>query len=96
MLWYSAWLWAAFGIVLGIAETLLPGFILLGFGLGALATAAALWLGLVGESFPVLLVIWAAASALGWLVLKKLFTRKGERPKIWKKDINDNDPPPDP
>jgi membrane protein implicated in regulation of membrane protease activity len=90
MLWQSGWFWAILGIALGIAETLLPGFILLGFGIGALLTAVGLWIGLIGGSLPVVLLVWAVASAFGWFALKKLFTRPEDRPKIWKKDINDN------
>ncbi len=29
------WFWVAFGLVLVILETVLPGFVLLGFGIGA-------------------------------------------------------------
>ena len=40
MLWAQWWVWAVAGLVLGLLEVALPGQILLGFGIGALATAA--------------------------------------------------------
>lgn len=90
MLWQSGWFWLVLGVGLGIAETILPGFILLGFGLGAVLTGLLLFLGAIGPSLPVVVLVWAVGSALGWLVLKRVFTRKEHRPKIWRKDINDN------
>ena len=39
----SAANWLAFGIVLGILELLLPGFVLLGFGIGAAVVAGVLF-----------------------------------------------------
>ncbi|MCR8724247.1 NfeD family protein [Frigidibacter sp. ROC022] len=90
MLWQSGWFWIVIGFAMGTAETLLPGFILLGFGLGAVLTGLLLFLGVVGQSLPVVLLVWAVASALGWVILKAVFTRHQARPKIWKKDINDN------
>lgn len=89
MLWASGWTWLIGAGVLGIAETLLPGFILLGFGLGALVVSVLLFLGLIG-TLPVVLLVWAVASGLAWGLLKRLFTRPGSRPKIWRTDINDN------
>jgi membrane protein implicated in regulation of membrane protease activity len=80
----SGWVWLIGAIVLAIAETLLPGFILLGFSLGAIVT------GLLLSGLAWTLLVFALASGIGWLVLRKVFMRPDQRPKIWKRDINDN------
>ena len=88
----SAANWLAFGIVLGILELLLPGFVLLGFGIGALATAAVVFVAgpEAVPGLPVLLVIFAAASGLAWIVLRRAFAARRGQVKIWERDINDN------
>lgn len=86
---YSGWFWLAAAFLLGAAETILPGFILLGFGIGAFLTGIALFLGLP-HLLAWLLLVFAVSSALGWYLLRRFFALPGQRPRIWKKDINDN------
>jgi membrane protein implicated in regulation of membrane protease activity len=91
MIWQQPWIWIVAGLALGIAETLLPGFILLGFAIGAVLTGALLWLGVLAQaSAAVVVLVFAVGSALGWLILKRLFTRPGQGPKIWRRDINED------
>ena len=85
----SGWFWLVAAFVLGAAETILPGFILLGFGIGAFLTGVALFLGLIASP-AALLLTFAVGSALGWYLLRRIFTQPGQKPKIWHKDINDN------
>ena len=48
MIFFQAWwLWIGFGLILGILEVLLTGFILLGFGLGAVLTGLVILTGIV-------------------------------------------------
>lgn len=84
----SGWTWLIAALVLAIAETILPGFILLGFAIGAMVTGLLLLVGLL-SGFAWTLLIFAIASGLGWLALRKIFMRPEQRPKIWKTDIND-------
>ena len=58
------WVWLAFAIALGVVEVLLPGFIFLGFALGALVMAALV--GLVTGSLTVAMSL-AAFAALSLL-----------------------------
>ena len=37
-LWQEWWVWGVAGVVLAILEVMIPGFILLGFAIGALLT----------------------------------------------------------
>lgn len=85
----SGWTWLIAAFVLAIAETLLPGFILLGFALGAIVTGLLLFTGLL-SGLAWTLLVFAIASGIGWLVLRKVFMRPDQRPKIWTRDINDN------
>jgi membrane protein implicated in regulation of membrane protease activity len=91
MIWHLPWVWLAAGLVLAIAETLLPGWILLGFAIGSVVTGLLVWGGvLAAAGLPTLLVVFALASLAGWLVLKQAFGMPGQKPKVWEKDINDN------
>ncbi len=85
------WIWLCGALVLAILEILAPGFVLLGFAIGALAVSmmllSDLWPGL---SLPVLLLIFSALSLAAWLILRRAFTRPGAGPKHFDHDINDH------
>jgi inner membrane protein len=83
------WAWVVFGFALGVLEVLAPGYIFLGFAVGAVVTGAVVGLGLAPASLPALLVIFSVASLISWLALRRLMgVRKGQV-KIWDHDIND-------
>jgi membrane protein implicated in regulation of membrane protease activity len=76
MLWQESWVWLAAALVLGVAEVILPGFILLGFAIGA-------------GSLPILMLTFAILSVIAWLALRRLLgVRKGQL-KTFEHDIND-------
>ncbi len=82
------WVWICFALVLAIAEVLAPGFIFLGFSLGAVAVAILLALGL--PFGPALLIlIFAALSLIAWLALRRLFALPRGQVKRFTDDIND-------
>ncbi len=87
------WGWAGFALVLGILEILLPSTIFLGFAMGAGVVAALLATGgiaLFGGSLMWMLVVFAAASLLSWLLLRYVFRlRGGGQVKTFDTDIND-------
>lgn len=75
-----AWiLWAVLGVVLIVAEIFTLGFVLLWFGLGALAAALG---GLVGLSFVgqflIFAVVSVALTVLSRTIFARLFERKDE------------------
>lgn len=90
---FAWWVWAAFGLLLGILEIVLPAGVLLGFAIGAGVVAILLALGgaaFVGGTVPWMIVIFAATSLLAWLVLRYVFRlRAGQQVKVWETDIND-------
>jgi membrane protein implicated in regulation of membrane protease activity len=90
MLWQEWWVWVVIGVTLAVAEVMLPGFILLGFAIGAALVGLLLLIGVLGNNLFVLILIFAIASLASWLALRRLMgVRKGQV-KIWDRDINDN------
>ncbi|QYK42099.1 MAG: hypothetical protein KF887_02885 [Paracoccaceae bacterium] len=90
MLWQVWWVWVAGGLVIGAIEILIPGYIFLGFAIGAVATGILIGIGLLGGSFAVLLAVFALLSVLAWLGLRQAMGRRDGQVKIWTRDINDN------
>ena len=88
-LWNLWWAWIGFGIVLGILEIFAPGYIFLGFAIGAVVTGILTATG-VFTSLPMLLLIFALASVVAWLVLRRVMGVRAGQVKIWDRDINEN------
>lgn len=85
------WVWAVAALVLGILEMVAPAFILLGFAGGAAVIAVGLLVGgpaLFGGSMFWMMVVFAVASLVCWLGLRRAFHHKGQV-KVWDTDIND-------
>lgn len=90
MFWQEWWVWVAAGFALGVLEVLIPGYLFLGFAIGAILTGGLVALGLAGSSLSPLLAIFGVASAIAWLLLVRSFGNKKGQVKIWDRDINDN------
>lgn len=89
-LWDIWWVWIVAGFALGILEIFVPGFIFVGFAIGAVLTGALIGLGLEA-GLPVLILIFALLSLAAWIVMRRLVGRWHGQVKIWDRDINDND-----
>ncbi|MFZ1470831.1 MAG: hypothetical protein WAT09_17915 [Paracoccaceae bacterium] len=87
-IWTLWWAWIVLGFALGVLEVIVPGFIFLGFAIGAVFTGIIAGLGLTG-SLPLLVLIFALASVLAWLVLRRVMGVRETQVKIWDRDIND-------
>ncbi len=81
------WAWLCLALILGIAEMLIPGFIFLGFAIGAVAVSVLLAAGLA-VSVPVLLLVFAILSLAAWLILRRIFALPKGQVKRFKDDIN--------
>ncbi|PKP72887.1 MAG: hypothetical protein CVT84_16410 [Alphaproteobacteria bacterium HGW-Alphaproteobacteria-6] len=90
MLWAEWWVWMIAGAVLAALEVVVPGFILLGFAIGAAVTGALLWLGILGGSLAVLLFVFALAALAGWAALRRVLGVRRGQIKLWDRDINEN------
>ncbi len=88
MMWAVWWVWIVAGFALGVLEVIIPGFIFLGFAIGAVVVGAALGLGLLGGSLPILLLVFACASLLAWFVLRRVMGVRPGQVKVWDQDIN--------
>ncbi|HRK43404.1 MAG TPA: hypothetical protein PLH11_10200 [Gemmobacter sp.] len=82
------WIWVLGGLAIGALELLLPGYMFLGFAVGALAAAAASWLGLLA-GFPAQLALAAVVSLVVWAGLRAAFPLQRGEVKRFTRDIND-------
>lgn len=72
-------LWTIFGVVLVIAEVFTPGFVLLWFGVGALAAALAAFLGAgLAAQFILFIAVSAILTALSRTIFVNYFTMRDE------------------
>jgi membrane protein implicated in regulation of membrane protease activity len=88
MIWELWWAWVVFGVALAVLEVLVPGFIFLGFAVGAVLVGVLVGLGLLGGSVPVLALVFAVLSLGAWIVLRRVVGVKEGQVKGWDKDIN--------
>lgn len=95
MSWDLWWVWVAGGILLAILEVFAPGFFFLGFAAGAAVVGILLALGgsigaTLSASISLTVLVFAVASLIAWLVLRRMEgVRKGQK-KLWDEDINEN------
>lgn len=87
--WTIWWGWLAGALVLGILEVVLPGFIFLGFALGAAGVALILLITGAAISLQVLVLIFAVLSLLSWLAMRRFFALPKGQVKTFDSDIND-------
>jgi inner membrane protein len=89
MMWQAWWMWVAAGVAIGVLELLAPGYVFLGFALGAVATGALVGLGLLG-SLALALAVFGGLSLVAWAAMRFLLGRRAGNVKIISRDINDN------
>ncbi len=87
--WLTWWVWLAAALALGILEVALPGFIFLGFAIGAAITGILLVIPVLAPNLPVLLLIFATLSLIAWLVLRRMFALPHGQVRTFDHDIND-------
>ena len=89
-IWAEWWAWFSAALALVTLEVILPGYIFLGFAVGASIVGLVLLIGLAGLGLPWLLVIFAVCSGVAYLAMRRFFGLKGGQVKIWERDINDD------
>ncbi|MBL4916475.1 NfeD family protein [Szabonella alba] len=90
MSWLSVWwVWIVAGFAIGVMEVLVPGFIFVGFAIGAVVTGLLIAIGLLGGNLAVTVLVFAVISLIAWLVTRRLVGRRPGQVKIWTRDIND-------
>ena len=88
-MWAVWWVWVVAGFALGVVEVLVPGFIFLGFAIGAVITGVLIGIGLLGTNVPLLILVFALASLAAWFGLRRVFGGRDGDVKLWDKDVND-------
>ena len=83
------WAWVAFGIIFMLLELMMPSYLFLGFGLGAIVTGITLALGIT-MSAQYLMLLFAIASLIRWILLRQFFKLPKGNVKTFDQDINDN------
>ena len=89
MPWDTWWVWVVAGVLVGCLEVVVPGYIFLGFAIGAVLTGGLTWLEMLDPGLSAKLAVFAVLSLLAWVGLRQALRREGQV-KIWKRDINDN------
>ncbi|MFN4172956.1 MAG: NfeD family protein [Pseudorhodobacter sp.] len=90
MSWLSVWwVWVAGGFAIAVMEVLVPGYIFVGFAIGAVLTGALIGFGLLGGNLAVTICVFAIVSLVAWLVTRRLVGTRPGQVKIWTRDIND-------
>ncbi|WP_135450153.1 MULTISPECIES: NfeD family protein [Tabrizicola] len=84
------WAWVILGFALGVLEVLAPGYIFLGFAIGAVATGILVGIGFAPSGIAALLLVFAVLSVVAWLALRRVVGIRQGQVKIWDRDINDN------
>jgi membrane protein implicated in regulation of membrane protease activity len=79
----------AAAVALAILEVVAPGYIFLGFAIGAFFMGAMIGLGIAGFSLPWALVVFAVLSLVAFLAQRRFFGIHNGQVKIWDRDIND-------
>lgn len=90
MLWQQPWVWVAGGVALAALEMLAPGFYLLGLAAGALLVGVLIWVGVMGTSLPVMVLVMAVTAVPVWLIARRLVGVRAGQVKRWDRDINEN------
>jgi membrane protein implicated in regulation of membrane protease activity len=90
MWWSIWWVWVVAGFLLGMLEIIVPGYIFLGFAIGAVASGILVGIGVAPASPALLVLIFAVCSLVAWLVLRRTMGVREGQVKVWDRDINDN------
>ena len=86
--WSVWWVWVVFGVALGVLEVLVPGFIFLGFAIGAVVTGVLVGISVLGGNVALLVLVFAVLSLAAFLVLRRVVGVTKAQTKLWDKDIN--------
>ncbi len=88
-IWTIWWVWVVAGVALGLLEIVVPGFVFLGFAVGAGVTGLLVLAGLAPGNVALLALVFAVLSLVAWILLRRAVGVTRGQVKIWHKDIND-------
>jgi membrane protein implicated in regulation of membrane protease activity len=73
MLWAEWWVWMSGALILATLEVLIPGYIFLGFAVGAGLMGLLILFGINATGLALMLVIFALLSLLSYLAMRRFF-----------------------
>jgi membrane protein implicated in regulation of membrane protease activity len=76
-------------LILATLEVLIPGYIFLGFAVGAGVMGVLILLGVSATGLALTLVIFAVLSLLAYLGMRRVFGLRKGQVRVWDTDIND-------
>ena len=90
-MWTSWVFWMIAAVALAILEVFAPGFIFLGFAIGAALVGLILLIGgsAISLSLPMTLLVFAVVSLISWIALRRVLGVQRGQVKVFDKDIND-------
>ena len=88
-IWTIWWVWVVAGVILGVLEIVVPGFVFLGFAVGAGLTGLLVLIGLAPGNVALLALVFAVLSLAAWIGLRRAVGVTKSQVKVWKDDIND-------
>lgn len=88
-LWTIWWVWVVAGVALAILEIVVPGFVFLGFAVGAVLTGLLVLVGFAPGNVALLALIFAVLSLVAWVILRRSVGVTRAQVKVWTEDIND-------
>jgi membrane protein implicated in regulation of membrane protease activity len=89
VLWAEWWVWMSGALILATLEVLIPGYIFLGFAVGAGLMGLLILLGVSATGLALTLVIFAVLSLLSYVGMRRFFGIRKGQVKVWETDIND-------
>lgn len=89
-LWTEWWFWMAGALALATLEVLIPGYIFLGFAVGAGVMGLMMLFGVTASGLALTLAVFAVTSLISYLAMRKFFRLRTGQVKTWDTDINDN------
>ena len=95
MIWAVWWTWLVGALALAILEIFAPGFLFLGFAAGAALTGILMAVGgplaaAMTGSLPITLLVFAVASLVAWILLRRLLGVREGQVKVFDRDINED------
>ena len=89
---FTWWAWAIVALTFAFFEIILPAFVFLGMAIGAASVSLFMLLGgaeFLGGSVAATLVVFAVASLIATLILRRVFELPKGQVKTFDSDIND-------
>lgn len=88
-LWTEWWVWMSGALILATLEVLIPGYIFLGFAIGAGVMGLLILFGVSATGLALTLVVFSVLSLISYIAMRKIFGLRTGQVKIWDTDIND-------